>query len=122
MFEVTIFRDFRPNDYRVYKGKIVIPGYIQDQREELAVRSKLVMARQGLKIIEGACRLELHICRNQNPMKDWFGDGDNFCKWVADALTGVVYRNDAQIMEYHIFKRRGSTPWLGVKVDELVMN
>ena len=122
MFEITICGDFRPNDYRVYKGRIVIPGYIQDQREELAVKAKLLMNKMGLNPFEGACKLSFIICRNQNPLKDWFGDGDNHCKWVADALTGIVYQNDAQIQEYHIYKRRSCQPYLNVKVEELVIN
>lgn len=119
MIELMLEGDFRPNDYRIYKGKIVVPGYVQDQREELAVKAKLAMNKQGLKPFEGACKLSFIICRNQNPLKDWFGDGDNHCKWIADALTGIVYQNDAQVQEYHIYKRRGFSPYVKVKVEEL---
>lgn len=117
MFEITINHDFRPNDYRVYKGKIVIPPYIMAQREELAVKAKAKMSRFGQKPTDRPCKLSIWICRHQDPMKDFFGDGDNHCKWIADSLTGIVYENDAQIQEYHIYKMKTAWPCLKVRVE-----
>lgn len=121
MFEITINHDFRPNDYRVWHGKIVIPPYVQAQREELGYKASIIMNCQGLKILDTPCKLTIWICRNQDPLKDWFGDGDNHCKWIADALTGIVYRHDAQILEYHIYKLRDLKSYLRVRVEEIVL-
>lgn len=117
MFECVINHDFRPNDYRVYKGKIVVPDWVMVQREELGFRAKCFMARFGKEPTDKPCKISIWICRRQDPMKDFFGDGDNFCKWVADSLTGIVYQNDAQIQEYHIYKMKSRWPCLKVKVE-----
>lgn len=38
-------------------------------------------------------------------------DTGNLLKAVEDALTGVVYRDDAQIVELHVSKNYAGAPW-----------
>lgn len=45
------------------------------------------------------------------------GDADNFLK-VLDALNGIVWQDDAQIVEAHVFKRCG-TPRLVIAVETI---
>jgi len=46
-------------------------------------------------------------------------DVDNYTKLVADALTGVVFRDDAQICRLVVEKRLGSLELLEVAVEPL---
>lgn len=119
MIELYLDHDVRPNDYRVWKGKIVIPPHIQAQREELGFMAKSMMSKNGLNPTLKPCCLFIYVYRNQDPMKDYFGDCDNFSKWVADALTGIVYANDAQVQELHVRKFKSLCPGLLVRVEEI---
>lgn len=42
-------------------------------------------------------------------------DGDNILKIIADALNGLAYYDDAQIVEWHFRKQYGADP--GVEVE-----
>lgn len=46
-------------------------------------------------------------------------DGDKVARAVADALTGVVYRDDSQVAEWVIGKRYGDPPRAMVTVSML---
>lgn len=49
-------------------------------------------------------------------------DADNIAKAVLDALNGIAYEDDAQVVELHVYKedrRRGIGPHTKVEVDEL---
>ena len=119
MFEITIDHDFRPNDYKVWRGKIVVDPAIMQQRDELGFKARALMRRHNLKMIEKACRMSIYICRRQDPLKKYFGDGDNFCKWIADALSGIVYADDSLIQEYHIYKFKTAQCCLQIRVEEI---
>lgn len=119
MFEVTVNHDFRPNDYCVSGGRIFVTAATMAQRQELGYLAKNEMRRRGLVTTFKPCRLFLYINRRQDPMKKYFGDCDNFCKWVCDALTGVVYFDDAQLQEVHIFKLKVKEPSLTVRIEEI---
>lgn len=47
-------------------------------------------------------------------------DGDNILKLLGDALNGIVWRDDAQIVSASITKRYGLTPQTVVKVTPLM--
>lgn len=55
--------------------------------------------------------------RVQYPIKR--PDLSNMLKAIEDALTGVVYRDDAQIVELSVTKRFGPTPGVAVRVEAL---
>ena len=112
MFEITIDHDFRPNDYKVWRGKIVVDP-------ALGFKARVIMRSRGLKMFEKACRMSIYICRRQDPLKKYFGDGDNFCKWIADALSGIVYADDSLIQEYHIYKFKTAQSCLQIRVEEI---
>ena len=44
-------------------------------------------------------------------------DADNIAKIICDALNGVAYRDDAQIVDCHVTKRYGD-PWVEVMIME----
>lgn len=45
-------------------------------------------------------------------------DMDNVVKVVCDALNGVAYRDDAQVVEIHARKLYGDTPKLVIEIEE----
>lgn len=47
-------------------------------------------------------------------------DGDNYLKLVQDALNGIAYRDDSQIIDSHVIKRYSAEPALRVELRELV--
>ena len=47
-------------------------------------------------------------------------DGDNLLKLVADALTGIVYLDDAQVADWHCLKRYSAQPALRIEVREIL--
>jgi Holliday junction resolvase RusA-like endonuclease len=46
-------------------------------------------------------------------------DGDNLAKMVGDALNGVAWHDDSQVVEWRIVKRYGEAPELRVEVSAL---
>ena len=46
-------------------------------------------------------------------------DFDNVCKAVCDALNGLAYNDDAQIVEAHCFKFYGEIPMVCVSIEEV---
>lgn len=47
-------------------------------------------------------------------------DVDNLAKAVKDALRGVVYRDDSQIVELHVTKRYDLAPGVVIRVERVV--
>jgi len=47
-------------------------------------------------------------------------DGDNYLKLVQDALNGVAYKDDSQIVDARVIKRYSDQPALRVELREMV--
>lgn len=47
-------------------------------------------------------------------------DGDNYLKLVQDALNGVVYKDDSQIVDSRVIKRYSDRPALRIEIREMV--
>lgn len=46
-------------------------------------------------------------------------DADNVVKAIFDAINGVVWRDDSQVVELTLTKVYGSTPGVSVRIEEL---
>ena len=44
-------------------------------------------------------------------------DCDNVCKIICDALNGIAWRDDAQVVKITVEKRYGETPMVHVVID-----
>jgi Holliday junction resolvase RusA-like endonuclease len=55
-------------------------------------------------------------CRNINPTKK--PDADNIAKVICDALNGIAYRDDTQIINLHISKRYSLKPGVDVWITD----
>lgn len=75
-------------------------------------------AMHGLPPLTGAVKINVDIYRNRNPLTKSFGDGDNHLKAVMDALTGICYLDDAQVIVGTFNKFRG-TPHIEIELEGL---
>jgi len=46
-------------------------------------------------------------------------DVDNLCKSITDALNGIAYRDDSQIVSCHINKRYDLMPRVEIEIEEV---
>ncbi len=44
-------------------------------------------------------------------------DNTNYTKNVEDALNGIIWKDDAMIVDSHIYKRYGTTPMIKIEVS-----
>lgn len=76
-----------------------IRGVVYTPREsaEYEARIRSIAIGSGVRPMEGELALELHV---------WVhgarGDGDNYWKSVADALNGVAYHDDRQVIDWRV--------------------
>ena len=56
-------------------------------------------AMQGKTLFTSPIRIDIKVFRNQSPTSKQYGDWDNHAKSVCDALNGIVYEDDAQIVD-----------------------
>lgn len=47
-------------------------------------------------------------------------DLDNYFKAVTDAINGVVFRDDKQIVEVHMFKKYSDSPRTELEIEEVI--
>ncbi len=59
------------------------------------------MSQWKKKILTGPVEIEVTVYHGTHRVSDW----DNFHKLSMDALTGIVWEDDSQIMDAHVHKR-----------------
>ena len=77
-------------------------------------------AMDGHEPFNGALKLHADFYKRtpKNPRSQRWGDGDNFLKAVMDALQGICYENDAQILQGTFTKNHGD-PHIDITLEEL---
>ncbi|HEV8574746.1 MAG TPA: RusA family crossover junction endodeoxyribonuclease [Dehalococcoidia bacterium] len=55
--------------------------------------------------------------RERHPIKK--PDADNLCKAIKDALRGVMYRDDSQIVDLHVTKAYDLAPGVVIRVSRI---
>ena len=69
-------------------------------KNQLGLFAKRAMG--GLEPLTGKIKLYAEIYRNIKPESLNFGDWDNHAKAISDALNGICYLDDRQIIDGHI--------------------
>lgn len=46
-------------------------------------------------------------------------DVDNYNKGILDAMTGLIYEDDSQIVELHTIKRQGNKEGVAIEIEEV---
>ena len=85
-------------------------------KAELGWHGRLAMG--GSKPLRGAIKLHVEISRPLKPTALKFGDADNHLKAVLDALNGICYVDDRQIVEATVELVRGDDG-VTVELEEL---
>jgi len=84
---------------RLGKGRVYTPKRTKAQEEKIKSFALLEMRVKRLKPFEGRICLGVEVVQ-----KSRRGDIDNHVKLVSDALNGIVYVDDEQIDEIHVWR------------------
>jgi len=94
------------------------PKQCRTFKEVIAWHARLKMRETGIReVTKDPIAISLHFCmgggmgRNRKPDSCGFHvkrpDIDNLAKAVKDALKGIMYADDSQIVEAHLYKQYG---------------
>lgn len=72
----------------------------------------------GKEPLSGKIKLYAEIYRNIKPESLNFGDWDNHAKAISDALNGICYLDDRQIIDGHVRLFKGE-PHISIVLEEL---
>lgn len=75
------------------------------------------VAMQGLAPLTGAVKISVAISTKYKPTSLRAGDIDNHLKAVLDALNGICFSDDRQIVEGHVYLFKGE-PQLEITLEE----
>ena len=95
------------------------PDRSKSFKEVVAWHAKTAVLKQGLqKPAEGPISINLIFRMGKNGKEMYHTkrpDIDNLAKAVKDALKGIVYADDSQIVEAHLYKQYGG-PEVGIEI------
>ena len=94
------YNDPRYTDFKLYVG----------------LHAKVAM--QGRAPFTGAVKLTVNVFTKYEPTLLKAGDWDNHGKSISDALNGICYRDDRQIIEGHVYLFKG-TPHVEIELEEI---
>ena len=112
-------------------GHAYTPQKTVDYENEIAIKAKQAMgsseplktavavyvyANYAIPVSYSNNRKEACLNHFERPTKK--PDADNICKAVCDALNGIVYKDDAQVVSLHFTKRYNTVPSVCVLVRE----
>lgn len=81
--------------WRSYNGTVVVSAEAQDYKAGV----QLLAQYARLQPFAGEVAMYVHVYRVQRR-----GDLDNFAKVLGDALNGVMYHDDSQVVELHMWR------------------
>lgn len=117
----------RPRFYVRHHGlKNFVGAYDPKQcktfKEVIAWHARIKAMEQGLKApLSGAISINLIFQMGENGKEVYHTkrpDIDNLAKAVKDALKGIIYADDSQIVEAHLYKRYGE-PMVRINIKTL---
>ena len=102
---------------RFTRGRTFTPAEIVQYKAAIGLAGKSAM--EGKPPIEGEVQARMKFTRKFKATSKRFGDADNLFKAVADALNGIAYLDDAQIVESSVMKIKGEVPSVEVEIIAL---
>ena len=117
---------------RVVKGHAYTPE--KTAAYEALVQAAFLAGNPGAQPLQGAVQVEIiafyavpasaskakkEQMRNNEVRPVTRPDWDNVSKAVCDALNGIAWKDDSQIVEARVEKRYGLTPMVCVKIEEV---
>jgi len=112
-------------NYRTGKPIMLdVSNRLKPWRQEVAWMAQEAMQKAGAEMVDsGPVILECDFYfqrpksnRKTNPYKDTKPDYDKLVRSIGDALTGICYRDDAQIAVATITKRYRKNPGVDIRV------
>ena len=91
------------------------PVRSQQFKKALAYIAKEQM--NGKPPITGRLKIQIELCRNVKVDSKRYGDVDNHLKAIFDALSGVVFDDDSQIVSVHCTKFTDKKPFIKIIVS-----
>lgn len=76
------------------------------------------VAMQGQAPFDGAIRINVTVSTKYQPTSLKAGDVDNHLKAAMDALNGICYRDDRQIVEGHVYLSKGD-PHVTIELEAI---
>ena len=83
-------------------GRAYQPKKIVEYKAQISQAAKIAMS--GRELMTGAVQLSIKLYRKFVVTSRRFGDFDNLAKAICDALNGIVYKDDSQIISCHVEK------------------
>ena len=103
---------------RVSRGHAYEPKRITDYKNE--IRNKARSKMKNKEALSGLVRVEITLHRDKRLGSRSYGDIDNHVKAVLDALNGICYRDDAQVVKLAAEKKDTKEEYVEIIVtDEL---
>lgn len=91
------------------------PSY-SDFKSSLGYHARSAM--RDVPPLTGAVKIAVDVYHNRKPTSLNFGDADNHLKAVCDALNGICYIDDRQIVYATVRLHRGD-PHIDIQLEEL---
>ena len=93
------------------------PKHMKAYKSVISAQARIVMGAQP--IMTGAVVMILKFYRKYKATSRRYGDFDNLAKAVCDALNGIVYADDSQIVSCRIEKYKDKNQRIEVECYEL---
>lgn len=101
--------------YRMMRGHMVLSDVARAYEEDVGWRAKQYMLDRSIEITDAPVALTIRVFA-PSPRRDV----DNCLKALLDGLEGVVFRNDRQVAELHVYREIDRTnPRVEVEVSRL---
>ena len=94
------------------------PRRSQHFKKALAYISKAQM--KDKPPLAGKLKVDIELCRNVKIDSKKFGDVDNHQKAIFDALNGIAFADDSQIIEVKCAKFKGKEPYIRIIIEEII--
>lgn len=93
------------------------PKHMKAYKAEISAIGRLAM--RGQPIMTGAIVMILKFYRKYKATSRRYGDFDNLAKAVCDALNGIVYADDSQIVKCTVEKFKDKNQRIEIEINEL---
>lgn len=92
------------------------PKWYRDWKLALGLIARRIM--NGQPPLKGKIRFFAKVFRDLNPELKKFGDWDNHAKAICDALNGICFVDDRQIVEGHVYLFKGE-PHIEIELEAI---
>jgi crossover junction endodeoxyribonuclease RusA len=114
-FRIDNVEPLPKQSFRYRKGGGYTDEHIKMWEACVGTSALAYMVRHDIDELQGDLKAEIHFVRSNRRRVDI----DNLSKAVLDAMNGIAYQDDRQIVDIHLTKTVGEVPGIRVKVEEI---